>query len=126
MGDFNARTGKLPDFIMNDQTQINKFNDQNLLPESYKADTEVGRINQDIVINSHGKSLLELCISARLRILNGRFIGDSLGYYTYMSLNGYSTVDYAVISEGLLSSVQYFKTDTFNYLSDHIYKFKSA
>jgi len=63
---------------------------------------------------------LELCISARLRILNGRFIGDSLGYYTYMSLNGYSTVDYAVISEGLLSSVQYFKTDVFNYLSDHI------
>lgn len=66
MWDFNARTGKLPDFIVNDQAQINKFSAQNLLPENYKADTEVDRINQDTVINSQGKSLLELCISARL------------------------------------------------------------
>ena len=51
---------------MNDQAQINKFSAQNLLPENYKADTEVDRINQDTVINSQGKSLLELCISARL------------------------------------------------------------
>jgi len=54
--------------------QCSKFT----IPENYKADTEVDRINQDTVINSQGKSLLELYIFARLRILNGRFIGDSL------------------------------------------------
>lgn len=32
----------------------------------------------------------------------------------------FSTVDYAVVSESLLSSVKYFKTDSFSYLSDHI------
>lgn len=36
-----------------------------------------------------------------------------------MAYNGLSVVDYAVVSEGLLSSVKYFKTSDFNYLSDH-------
>lgn len=61
-------------------------------------------------------------MSARLRILNGRFIGDSLGFYTCISPSGYSTVDfdYAVVIESLLPSVQYFKTGNFSYISDHV------
>ncbi|CAG2252847.1 unnamed protein product [Mytilus edulis] len=119
MGDMNARTGKCPDFITGDSCQINNFDAKNLIPNYYEVDTEISRNNQDNVTNVQGKSLLELCIASRLRILNGRFIGDSLGYYTYMSINGYSAVDYALISESLLSSVKYFKTDDFTYLSDH-------
>ncbi|CAG2212207.1 unnamed protein product [Mytilus edulis] len=120
MGDMNARTGKCPDFITGDSCQINNFDAKNLIPNYYEVDTEISRNNQDNVTNVQGKSLLELCIASRLRILNGRFIGDSLGYYTYMSINGYSAVDYALISESLLSSVKYFKTDDFTYLSDHV------
>ncbi|CAC5383251.1 unnamed protein product [Mytilus coruscus] len=122
MGDMNARTGKCPDFIKGNSCQINNFDAENLIPDYYEVDTKISRNNQDNVTNVQGKSLLELCIASRLRILNGRFIGDSLGYYmfTYMSINGYSAVDYALISESLLSSVKYFQTDDFTYLSDHV------
>ncbi|CAC5417233.1 unnamed protein product [Mytilus coruscus] len=117
MGDMNA---KYPDFIIGDSCQINNFDAENLIPDCYEVDTEISRNNQDNITNVQCKSLLELCIASRLRILDGRFIGDSLGYYTYMSINGYRAVDYALISESLLSSVKYFKTDDFAYLSDHV------
>ncbi|CAG2245448.1 unnamed protein product [Mytilus edulis] len=98
---------------------INNFDGSDLLPPDYAIDIENKRINQDKVLNTHGKNLLDLCLSSGLRIVNGRLLGDSLGYYTYMSKNGFSTVDYALVSESLLSSVQYFKTNDFTYLSDH-------
>jgi len=44
---------------------------------------------------------------------------DSLGYFTCLTVNGLSTVDYAVVSESLLSSVLYFTNQDFTYLSDH-------
>ena len=56
MGDFNARTASEDDFIMND--------DDNYLP-----------LHEDYIIDSnivHRK----ICISSRLRILNGRTFGD--------------------------------------------------
>ncbi|CAG2188723.1 unnamed protein product [Mytilus edulis] len=119
IGDLNSRTGELPDYIKNDSLQINNFDGSDLLPPDYAIDIENKRINQDKVLNTHGKNLLDLCLSSGLRIVNGRLLGDSLGYYTYMSKNGFSTVDYALVSESLLSSVQYFKTNDFTYLSDH-------
>lgn len=47
-------------------------------------------------------------------------MGDSLGYCTFMSVNGSSAVDYGIVSESLLSLAKYFKTDRFSYLSDQI------
>ena len=40
-------------------------------------------------------------------------MGNSLGYFTCMSNNGFSSVDYAIISESLMPSVKYFKTNDF-------------
>jgi predicted nucleic acid-binding protein len=120
IADFNSRTGQNPDFIEKDSPQINDFDGVDLLPPDYVTDTELKRVNQDFIINSHGKKLLDLCLSSRLCILNGRFLGDSLGYFTYMSNNGFSSVDYAILSESLLPSVKYFKTNDFTYLSDHV------
>ncbi|CAC5388661.1 unnamed protein product [Mytilus coruscus] len=120
IGDLNARTGQRADYIVNDSDHINNFDGFDLLPENYITDSEIKRNNQDTSVNTVGTKLLDLCLSSRLRLLNGRFLGDSLGYYTYMSSSGFSTVDYAVISESLLSSVKYFKTNDFTYLSDHV------
>ncbi|CAG2245087.1 unnamed protein product [Mytilus edulis] len=120
IGDLNARTGQRADFIVNDSDHINNFDGFDLLPENYITDSEINRNNQDTSVNTVGTKLLDLCLSSRLRLLNGRFLGDSLGYYTYMSSSGFSTVDYAVVSESLLSSVKYFKTNDFTYLSDHV------
>ena len=120
LGDFNARTGNSSDFIENDSTELNNFDFQNILPENYIIDNHINRNNQDKTCNSQGKDLLELCMSSRLRILNGRYVGDTLGYFTCMTSNGYSCVDYAIISDSLLTSVEYFTTEDFNYLSDHV------
>ena len=72
------------------------------------------------VLNAQGLNLLDLCISSQLRILNGRYVGDSLGYFTCLTVNRLRSVDYAIASESLLSSVLYFSTQEINYLSDHL------
>ena len=46
-------------------------------------------------------------------MLNGRFLGDSLGFY------GKTTVDYILASNILYHKIIYFNVDTTNELSDH-------
>lgn len=43
-----------------------------------------------------------------------------MGYHTYFSKNGCSTVDYAILSKDLLTSVEYVCTSDQNFLSDHV------
>ena len=47
-----------------------------------------------------------LCIETKLRILNGRVDGDSLGYNTYYSPRGSSNVDYFLASEDIFHDLQ--------------------
>ena len=118
IGDFNARTGNSADFIVNDSDNINIF--QDFLPLDYDTDNCTLRNSMDKTTNSHGKELLNLCVSSRLRILNGRYLGDSLGHFTCYTTNGSSTVDYAIVNDSLQSSVKFFCTSELNYLSDHV------
>ena len=76
-GDLNARTGHDVDFVTEDS-------DKSLpLDFHYLTDKQITfRNSLDSTINARGKEILEICISARLRILNGRKIGDTLGYHT--------------------------------------------
>ena len=113
-----ARTAAKTDYIENDSTDLNSFND-NLLPENYQVDYCSKRNSCGNICNLQGDNLLDLCVSSRLRILNGRYIGDILGNFTCIFSNGNSVVDYAIVSEGLLPSVKYFLTNELNYLSDH-------
>ncbi|CAC5390842.1 unnamed protein product [Mytilus coruscus] len=68
IGDLNSRTGELPDYIKNDSLQINNFDGSDLLPPDCAIDIENKRINQDKVLNTHGKNLLDLCLASGLRI----------------------------------------------------------
>ena len=53
-------------------------------------------------------------------MLNGRMLGDSIGYYTCHKYNGSSVVDYMIISEELLNSVNYFNVQNLiGTISDH-------
>ena len=72
MGDFNSRTGKYPDNVCQDGNSI-IVNDQ-----SKSSQYAFQRNSFDNDLNNHGKKLLEICLSADLRILNGRISGDSL------------------------------------------------
>ncbi|CAC5424351.1 unnamed protein product [Mytilus coruscus] len=99
--DFNSRTG-------------DNFAQTNLLPDENKIDNCFNRYSCDKVINGQGINLLDLSTSSSLRILNGRYIVDIMGNFTCMTSNGSSFVDYAIVNESLLSSVEYFKTRDFN------------
>ena len=105
IGDFNSRTGQSPDYVLNDSTYLNNFSDNYILPINYSVDQILKRNNQDQICNAQGTNLLHLCIAAKLRILNGRYVGDSLGYFTCLTANGCSSVDYSIVSESLTSSI---------------------
>ena len=78
-GDMNARTGMLCDYVRNDSDIPIPF------PLSYIIDEdEFQRTSMDLSTNVQGRNLLDLCISNRLRILNGRHNGDSQGRYIHM------------------------------------------
>ena len=77
------------------------------------------RQNFDNIVNDHGKQLLDLCKTCDLRILNGRSKGDTLGKFTFHSINGISTVDYIIVSHDLFTSVQGFAVKQPNIFSDH-------
>jgi len=115
-GDFNSRVADTSDFVLNDE---NIENVKHILPHTYISDFHFSRKSQDKIINAQGRDLLDLCVSARLRILNGRFIGDILGNITCLNTNGCSVVDYSIVSQSLLSSVKYFEIKQPSYFSDH-------
>ncbi|MCU7801461.1 MAG: endonuclease/exonuclease/phosphatase family protein [gamma proteobacterium symbiont of Lucinoma myriamae] len=107
-GDLNARTGIDLDFIQTD-------NDQHLpLDPSYIIDADINRRkSEDSKIDDRGKQLIDLCISTRMRILNGRCIGDSFGKFTCQKPKGASMVHYAIVSEELLKNIMYFHVHPF-------------
>lgn len=108
-GDLNARTGSHPDFIQDDD-----FSHIPIDNNSYEVDVLVGRrTNNDNILDSRGRDILDLCISNKLRILNGRSFGDSSGKFTCFNYAGCSVVDYYIVSESLLSNILYMSVSDF-------------
>ena len=114
LGDFNARTGTLNDFIENNA------DDFLTIHNTYNRDTDCPkRNNTDYTMNKVGREILRLCIGNRLRILNGRLTGDLDGKYTCYQTNGASTVDYALASEDLIKTILGFQVQALTTYSDH-------
>ena len=114
-GDLNGRISSENDYISLDSDKhIPMF-------ESYVCDSNlVPRKSQDNILNTRGRQILNLCISASLRILNGRTFGDLFGSYTCFQPLGSSVVDYFIASEEILPYFTYFQVNTFlPDLSDH-------
>ena len=85
------------------------------LNDDYIEDTSIPeRCSQDYKTDERGKRLLDICISARIRILNGRTFGDSNGNFTCFKPTGSSVVDYCIVSEELLPEVLYFHVHPFH------------
>ena len=106
LGDLNARTQNLLDYIPNESFDYLPIND-----ELYSLDT-IGtfpRNNMDSGSNSYGGRLLELCKKVPLRILNGRMFGDLFGNLTCYTPLGSSCVDYCAASPELLKKIRYFQ-----------------
>ena len=113
MGDFNARTGTENDFIvegLNDFIPHDNFPLPRQVPNRYSFDGH---------INEHGKTLIEICKSLDLRILNGRCKGDSLGKITFHGSQGISTVDYIITDHETMNIFQNFVVRHPSPFSDH-------
>lgn len=112
-GDLNARTGSALDFVNTDHCiHIPGIN----LPQKHNLRR---RKNYDSQINEHGKSLLEICKTCDLRIVNGRTSGDSFGRITCHSPKGISTVDYFIVSHEMLNLIRNFIVKEPTIFSDH-------
>jgi hypothetical protein len=96
-GDFHARTGTDLEFVTNVTDSIYYTYDNQYIAGGISCI----RNNMDKVRCSRVKSLLELCIQSRLRILNGRSFGDTMGRFTAHCSLGSSVIDYFNASEDI-------------------------
>ena len=68
--------------------------------ECYDIDIAVyDRNSQDTIVDARGRDIIDICIGNKLRILNGRTLGDSKGKYTCYKPVGCSVMDYFIVSE---------------------------
>ena len=116
IGDFNARTDLVSDFIEIDKCVaeicgVNTTEDEVFCDKSKLQlfGIETRRFNNDKTVNNNGYKLMDLCRNHDLKIVNGRFGLDSgLGKYTCIKPNGSSVVDYAITSTSLLQMISFF------------------
>ena len=99
----NARTGNCSDFIPYDSDLPVRSSFR------YIVDSAIPRTSKDTTVNTQGRYLLDLCISSRIRIVNGRLDGNPHGDYTCYTPRECSVVDNAVVSADMLQDVLYFK-----------------
>ena len=104
-GDFNARTGNLPDFLKFDESICDENNLNDMFTESTelfnvleKCSIPLERKSADNVTNVYGRNLLELCKNNNLFILNGRMGQDKL--CPKVTCKDRSTVDYILSTVG--------------------------
>ena len=120
MGDLNCHTHSEPDYVMFD---TNPEHCNNLLPDDYVCDIPLHRNNQDLRnVNEHGKSLLEICKSTNMRIVNGRVLGDLFGSMTrFPNIINHSpgVLDYAIVHKSLFDIINLFQVHELTPYSDH-------
>ena len=119
LGDFNARTGDLKDFI---HVESHTFGTGDLLGTLLEQDSEhiPPRNSVDKKTSARGRELVEICKNHDLCILNGRKMGDIFGEITCWRYNGCSLVDYGICSKALFKNIISFKIEPFwPHLSDH-------
>ena len=103
-GDFNSRVKDFLDYIPSDNLNY-VFGDDIDYPSD---DFCVPRNSKDDKYNTFGMSLIELCCSHSVHLLNGRLFHDKRGEFTCFANNGASVVDYMIASTDLFKLVKKF------------------
>ena len=106
LGDFNARTGPQPDYIIDDDTVHLTIPDDDTvhlaIPDWFYDSFKISHNSRDNVINNYGNYLLDLCKQSCVHILNGRCSSNVNGEFTFCSsIGGQSVVDYVLVSTDL-------------------------
>lgn len=108
-GDLNARTGNMKEVLAGE-----RYGDGDDWSDA-DDDSIPLRSSQDPRCNRNGVSIIGLCRSLDLVIANGRF-GDDLGIggVTCLANSGSSVVDYFIVSQSLIRSVDSFAVSPFD------------
>lgn len=77
------------------------------------------RRSVDSKVCAFGRSLLSLCMSSDLIIVNGRVQGDEMGAHTCHISQGSSLVDYFIVSSSLMAAVSSLTVLDQRLVSDH-------
>lgn len=113
-GDFNSRTGQLPDFVEN--LNLDRFIS---LPDNYTSNIS-NRLSQDKTVNAFGHKLISLLKMHSLLFVNGRL---EHGKYTYHCVNrngvGGSVVDYLITNQNNFEVISNFEILDITEYSDH-------
>lgn len=104
VGDFNGRTG------------VEQVIDQDVV--NGMVGLELCRKSNDRATNANGKQLGEFFNQMSFIILNGRFIGDYEGKFTFDGVMGKSVIDYGVATKPAIPLIKYFEIGNTVY-SDH-------
>ena len=115
-GDYNARTGILPDIDfhadgsnagLNELLPHDDLGIYDLINEMRHRDVLTRSSRDKSAVNKHGIQLLELCKSAGILTLNGRIGHDNgIGEFTRDVTTGKSVVDYAIGTPKLFNLVR--------------------
>ena len=81
------------------------------------------RNTRDTVLNRFGQSLIELCCTHDIHIVNGRTENDTSGNFTCVANEGKSVVDYVIASSVLFDSIADMSVDEHDF-SDHLPKLR--
>ncbi|CAG2235195.1 unnamed protein product [Mytilus edulis] len=119
IGDLNARTANMNDYVQNDKLHDSILDRVGDL-FTYVADEALScRNNPDAGTNDYGTKLLNLCKSSGLRIINGRHPDGLSNDFTYSGPRGMSVIDYLLAKPNNIEKVLKFITSNFTTYSDH-------
>ena len=103
MGDLNARAGIADDFLVNSKYDNCQPDDEPEMLTLSSLNIQEKRVSVDKVVN---EGLLELCKSANMYIVNGRFDNDVL--QGKAACDNVSVVDYVIFSPSIFSYINSF------------------
>ena len=103
-GYLNARISTLQDYIPFDDLDF-VFGETDYPTDPF----DMPRQSKDETHNRFGISLLDICCSCNIHVLNGRMFDDKNGEITCISNNGRSVVDYMLASTSLFNSILHFQ-----------------
>ena len=117
--DVNGYTACEPDYCIDDQSESFSSLANDYIP--YIEDVPLSRNNMDSrSTNDRGENFLEFLKATRMRILNGRILGDTFGNFTCFSHRGSpSVIDYMAASVNLLQDIKSFSVNDLTEFSIH-------
>ena len=119
VGDFNSRTGTLPDQLEPDRhlltaTGLEDYRDEIFIDDTFLNNLNIPttRHNDDKIVDTNGRKMIEFCMDAGMLIVNGRFGKPKVS--GRVTCKGSSTVDYAIADTDVLGHINDFCVETFD------------